>query len=70
MAKMRTHDSADVELKGELQMKEIQQTKELALKELELMMDAEKHNDANEVNRTKVLMNALEKINDVTQRGM
>ena len=68
-------DREQMELKAqkdalELQMKEIQQTKELALKELELMMDAEKHNDANEVNRTKVLMNALEKINDVTQRGM
>ena len=68
-------DREQMELKAqkdalELQMKEIQQTKELALKELELMMDAEKHNDANEVNRTKVLMNALEKINDVNQRGM
>ena len=68
-------DREQMELKAqkdalELQMKEIQQTKELALKELELMMDAEKHNDASEVNRTKVLMNALEKINDVTQRGM
>jgi hypothetical protein len=68
-------DREQMELKAqkdalELQMKEIQQTKELALKELELMMDAEKHNDANEVNRTKVLMNALEKINGVTQRGM
>ena len=51
-------------------MKEGQITKELALKELELMMDAEKHNDANEINRTKVLMGALDKINSINQRGM
>ena len=68
-------DREQMELKAqkdalELQMKEIVQTKELALKELELMMDAQKHNDANEVDRTKVLMNALEKINNVNQRGM
>ena len=68
-------DREQMELKAqkdalELQMKEVQITKELALKELELMMDAEKHNDANEINRTKVLMGALDKINSINQRGM
>jgi len=68
-------DREQMELKAqkdalELQMKEVQQTKELALKELELMMDAQKNNDASQTEKTKVLMSALEKINDVSQRGM
>ena len=68
-------DREQMELKAqkdalELQMKEVQQTKELALKELELMMDAQKNNEASQTEKTKVLMSALEKINDVSQRGM
>lgn len=68
-------DREQMELKAqkdalELQMKEVQQTKELALKELELMMDAQKNNDVSQTEKTKVLMSALEKINDVSQRGM
>jgi len=54
----------------ELQMKEIQQTKEFALQELELAIKAKGQQDNSSMAKSKTIMDALEKINNITQKGM
>ena len=54
----------------ELQQKEVQQTADLALKELKIKLDAQLGNESVKTNQTKMIMDALEKINNIANRGM
>jgi hypothetical protein len=54
----------------ELQQKEVQQTADLALKELKIKLDAANTDEKNQVDKTKMIMDALEKINNIANRGM
>ena len=54
----------------ELQQKEVQQTTELALKELQIRIDAENKTGKLQTDQTKMIMDALEKINNIANRGM
>ena len=68
-------DREQMELKAqkealELQQKRIEFEKEMALKEVELMLKAKTTESSENMDKAKVIMNALEKINNVNQRGM
>jgi len=54
----------------ELQQKEVQQTTDLALKELKIRLDAENKGEKVKTDQTKMIMDALEKINNIANRGM
>jgi hypothetical protein len=54
----------------ELQQKEVQQTADLALKELKIKLDAENADKKVNTDQTKMIMDALEKINNITNKGM
>ena len=54
----------------ELQQKEVQQTTELALKELKIKLDADNDDKKTKTGQTKMIMDALEKINNIATRGM
>lgn len=54
----------------ELQQKEVQQTTELALKELQIRIDAENKDGKLKTDQTKMIMDALEKINNIANKGM
>jgi hypothetical protein len=54
----------------ELQQKEVQQTTDLALKELKIRLDAEQKDEKTKTDQTKMIMDALEKINNIANRGM
>ena len=54
----------------ELQQKEVQQTADLALKELKIKLDAENTDKKINTDQTKMIMDALEKINNIANRGM
>ncbi len=66
-------DREQMELKAqkerlELQQKQVQFEKEMALKEIELAIKAESEENKGSLGKTKVIMDALEKINNVNQR--
>ena len=50
----------------ELQQKELIQTAELALKEMQLKLDAANMTETAKNNQTKTVMDAIEKINNIT----
>jgi hypothetical protein len=54
----------------ELQQKEVQQTTDLALKELKIRLDSENKDGKLKTDQTKMIMDALEKINNIASRGM
>jgi len=54
----------------ELQQKEVQQTADLALKELKIRLDADNDDKKTKTDQTKMIMDALEKINNIASRGM
>src|SRR6056300_732219 len=54
----------------ELQQKEVQQTADLALKELKIRLDAESKDGKLKTDQTKMIMDALEKINNIANKGM
>ena len=54
----------------ELQQKEVQQTADLALKELKIKLDAENTDKKINTDQTKMIMDALEKINNIANKGM
>jgi len=54
----------------ELQQKEVQQTADLALQELKIRMDAENKSGKLQTDQTKMIMDALEKINNIANKGM
>lgn len=54
----------------ELQQKQVQFEKEMALKELELMQKSQSDTDKNRTLQTKELVNALDKINNIANRGL
>ena len=54
----------------ELQQKEVQQTADLALKELKIRLDANNDDNKTKTDQTKMIMDALEKINNIATRGM
>jgi hypothetical protein len=54
----------------ELQQKEVQQTTDLALKELKIRLDAANADEKTKTDQTKMIMDALEKINNIANRGM
>ena len=53
----------------ELQQKEVQQTTDLALKELKIRLDAESKDGKLKTDQTKMIMDALEKINKIATGG-
>lgn len=53
----------------ELQQKEVQQTADLALKELKIKLDAENADKKVNTDQTKMIMDALEKINKIATGG-
>ena len=54
----------------ELQQREVQQTTDLALKELKIRLDSENKDGKLKTDQTKMIMDALEKINNIASRGM
>ena len=54
----------------ELQQKEVQQTADLALKELKIRLDSANKDEKTKTDQTKMIMDALEKINNIANRGM
>ena len=54
----------------ELKQKEVQQTTDLALKELKIRLDAEGKDGQLKTDQAKMIMDALEKINNIANRGM
>jgi len=54
----------------ELQQREVQQTADLALKELKIKLDANNAGEKTKTDQTKMIMDALEKINNIANRGM
>ena len=54
----------------EMQQKQMQFEKEMAMKEMELAQKASSDNEKNSVSQTKELINALDKISNISQRGM
>lgn len=54
----------------ELQQKEVQQTTDLALKELKIRLDSANKDEKVKTDQTKMIMDALEKINNIANRGM
>ena len=54
----------------ELQQKEVQQTADLALKELKIRLDADNDDKKTKTDQTKMIMEALDKINNIATRGM
>ena len=54
----------------ELQQKEVQQTADLALKELKIRLDANNDDNKTKTDQTKMIMDALEKINNIATRGI
>ena len=54
----------------ELQQREVQQTTDLALKELKIGLDSENKDGKLKTDQTKMIMDALEKINNIASRGM
>jgi len=54
----------------ELQQKEVQQTADLALKELKIKLDAANADTKTKTDQTKMIMDALEKINNIANKGM
>src|SRR5210317_758289 len=54
----------------ELQQKEVQQTTDLALKELKIRLDAESKDGKLKTDQTKMIMDALEKINNIANKRM
>src|SRR6056300_1821036 len=54
----------------ELKQKEVQQTADLALKELKIKLDASNADKKSQSDQTKTIMDALEKINNIANRGM
>jgi len=54
----------------ELQQKEVQQTADLALRELKIKLDAANQDEKTKTDQTKMIMDALEKINNIANRGM
>ena len=54
----------------ELQQKEVQQTTDLALKELKIRLDATNADEKTKTDQTRMIMDALEKINNIANRGM
>ena len=54
----------------ELQQKQLQFEKEMALKELELMQKSQSDTNKNRATQTKELVNALDKINNIANRGL
>ena len=54
----------------ELQQKEVQQTTDLALKELKIRLDADNDDKKTKTDQTKMIMEALDKINNIATRGM
>ena len=53
----------------ELQQKEVQQTADLALKELKIRLDADNDDKKTKTDQTKMIMDALDKINNIANRG-
>ena len=54
----------------EMQQKQMQFEKEMAMKEMELAQRASSDSEKNRATQTKELVNALDKISDISQRGM
>jgi hypothetical protein len=54
----------------ELKQREVQQTTDLALKELKIRLDSENKDGKLKTDQTKMIMDALEKINNIASRGM
>jgi hypothetical protein len=54
----------------ELKQQEVKQTTELALKELQIKLDAMSKNKNADTQSTKVIMEALEKISNIANRGI
>ena len=54
----------------ELQQKEVQQTADLTLRELKIKLDAANQDEKTKTDQTKMIMDALEKINNIANRGM
>ena len=54
----------------ELQQREVQQSTDLALKELKIRLDSENKDGKLKTDQTKMIMDALEKINNIASRGM
>jgi len=54
----------------EMQQKQMQFEKEMAMKEMELAQKASNDSDKNRSTQTKELVNALDKISNISQRGM
>ena len=74
MAKLEL-EKQQLELKAqkdmlELQMKQMQFEKEMAIKELELAQKSKNDNDKLNINQSKELINALDKIQNLSQRGI
>ena len=68
-------DREEMQLKAqqealELQQKEVQQTADLALKELKIQLDAANKDEKNKTDQTKMIMDALEKINNIANKGI
>ena len=54
----------------ELQQKELVQTAELALKEMQLKLDAANMTETAKNNQTKTVMDSITKINDIAKGSM
>jgi hypothetical protein len=54
----------------ELKQKEVQQTADLALKELKIKLDASSKGEKATTDKTKMIMEALEKINNIANQGI
>ena len=54
----------------ELKQKEVQQTADLALKELKIKLDASSKGEKASTDKTKMIMEALEKINNIANQGV
>ena len=54
----------------ELKQQEVKQTTELALKELQIKLDAMNKGKNADTQSTKVIMEALEKISNIANRGI
>ena len=54
----------------ELQQREVKQTADLALQELKIRLDANNDDKKTKTDQTRMIMDALEKINKIATRGM
>jgi len=54
----------------ELQQARVEFQQEMAIKEMELMQKAQNDNNKSELSQSKELINALDKINNLSQQGI